>query len=193
MCQVCPCAYCEDDVPTEYEGRMDLDRSFELEQTGYSQPSSAFFITCSQSCTQYYKDYQDGKFDDSSETVTMPIPVDLIEEEHVKQAAEEAKRKEEADKAVAAAAAAPPATKRGARKSKKVEAEEAAAAAAAAAAAEAALAKEQEEQKAESEVFVYAPPKELPPHVCACLMPKKGQCVQEAYVNSCRHLSACEF
>jgi hypothetical protein len=60
-CVVCPCAYCEDDVPTEYEGRKDLDRCFELEQTGYSQPSSAFFITCSQSCTQYYEDYLAGK------------------------------------------------------------------------------------------------------------------------------------
>mmetsp|Transcript_6234 Transcript_6234/g.11764 ORF Transcript_6234/g.11764 Transcript_6234/m.11764 type:complete len:696 (+) Transcript_6234:1-2088(+) len=55
-CVVCPCAYCEDHVPSEHNsGRKDLaDGCEELEDCGYKQPSSAYYIVCSHSCNKYY-------------------------------------------------------------------------------------------------------------------------------------------
>ena len=62
-CAVCPCAYCEDHLPTaEHDGREDLDACEEMEAQNYPQPASAFYITCSHSCTGYYREFRAGIF-----------------------------------------------------------------------------------------------------------------------------------
>lgn len=163
---------CEDDVPTEYEGRKDYDRCFELESTGYAQPTSAFFITCSHSCSQYYQEYLDGKMDGSE--IAQPIDVAAVSQAHADIEAAEARRRADADEAAASAAAASvaaAAASRGGRKSKKALAEEAAAAAEK-------LAQEQRaaaEKACSASNFVFVPPTETQPHVCACLMPKRSK------------------
>lgn len=77
-CVVCPCAYCEDHVPSEHNsGRKDLAMGCpELEEIGYVQPASAYYVTCSHSCSKYYaafkndfKDYKEESRPDGKEHV----------------------------------------------------------------------------------------------------------------------------
>ena len=204
-CVVCPCAYCEDDVPTEYEGRTDLDRCFELEQTGYAQPSSAFFITCSKACTDYYRQYQEGKFEGWD--LVEPIPVEVVESAHARKEGEEKQRQMEADQALAAvtaAAASSAAAGKKGRKGKKsagsgAEATSDAAAAASSssdvASAPAAAAASSSSDQPTSE-FVFVPPTEMPPHVCACLMPRAKKpkliCICKTVYDKRRNYVACD-
>jgi len=188
---------CEDDVPTEYEGRKDYDRCFELESTGYAQPSSAFFITCSHACTQYYEEYLDGQMDGSE--LAQPIDVAAVSRAHADLEAAEAKRRAEADEAAANAAAATVAAaaaasaSRGGRKSKKALAEEEAAAAAEKLAQEQRLAAEKASAPSN---FVFVPPTEAAPHVCACLMPKRSKprlyCICKTPYDKRRNYLACD-
>jgi len=64
-CVVCPCAYCEDHVPSEHNsGRTDLPNGCpELEEVGYVQPASAYYVCCSYSCDKYYKAFKNGFVD----------------------------------------------------------------------------------------------------------------------------------
>eukprot|EP00954_Amorphochlora_amoebiformis_P019124 1330629-Amorphochlora_amoeboformis.AAC.1 len=61
-CVVCPCSYCEDHVPSEHHsGRVDLpDGCEELEELGYRQPASAYYIVCSYSCYKYYTAFKNN-------------------------------------------------------------------------------------------------------------------------------------
>ena len=79
-CAVCPCSYCEDHVPSEHNaGRKDLPFGCpELEEIGYRQPQSAYYITCSYSCSKYYaafkndfEGYVEENRPDGKETVTV--------------------------------------------------------------------------------------------------------------------------
>lgn len=191
-CVVCPCAYCEDDVPTEYEGRQDQDRCFELEQTGYAQPSSAFFITCSKACTDYYQQYSEGKFDGGGGDIVEPIPVEIVESAHVRREEEEKKRQIAADEALAAVTAAAAASgKKSARKGKK------GAGAASEETTDAAVAASSSSgDQADSSEFVFKPPTEMPPHVCACLMPRAKKpklfCICRTPYDKRRNYVACD-
>jgi hypothetical protein len=50
-CAVCPCAYCEEHVPSSI---VELDRNPALEARGLTVSNSAFFILCSQTCFDFY-------------------------------------------------------------------------------------------------------------------------------------------
>lgn len=152
-------------------GRRDLDRCFELEMTGYSQPASAFYITCSASCTQYYQQYINS-------TTDAELPIELVEAEREAQAKQETATMHKVDAIIAEHAHGDGATaatgKRGGRKSRKEEPAGAAAAAPPPAGASADT-PSKEDSKTEEDEFVYQPPTEIAPHICSCLIPKKGQ------------------
>jgi hypothetical protein len=76
-CAVCPCAYCEDHVPPEIDGRVDLDSYVEMEKQNFAQPSSAFYITCSAACTDYYEKYKAGKFTEGCEAEPLNLPLEI--------------------------------------------------------------------------------------------------------------------
>jgi hypothetical protein len=123
-----------------------------------------------------------GKFDESAGSeVAEPIPIDHINREHEKAYAAAMQQQTAMDDAAAAAGGsnAAAAKKTNGKKGKKGQSDAAAAVeteqkdqAAASAAAAAAPSKPVEQT---TDNFVFQPPTEMPPHVCACLMPKKGQ------------------
>ena len=134
---------------------------------------------------------------DGSE-LAQPIDVAAVSRAHADLEAAEAKRRAEADEAAANAAAATVAAaaaasaSRGGRKSKKALAEEAAAAAEK-------LAQEQRlaaEKASAPSNFVFVPPTEAAPHVCACLMPKRSKprlyCICKTPYDKRRNYLACD-
>lgn len=60
-CLVCPCSYCEDHVPDEFHGRVDMARSRDLERLHYAQPASASYILCSHACVRYHKKVEENR------------------------------------------------------------------------------------------------------------------------------------
>jgi len=90
-CVVCPCSYCEDHVPSEHHsGRKDLPNGCEeLEQVGYVQPTSAYYIVCSYSCTKYYdafkrdfEGYKEENRPDGKEHVMIDGEEKLVDKHH---------------------------------------------------------------------------------------------------------------